>query len=100
MSVQCCVDNVLHAALLANTHLGAQRVWTLPPLRASIAEVVDALARVYDVPAKELVTYKPQADMEERFGKLPPAHFVAAEALGFRSDGTPDALVRRALIHA
>lgn len=97
MSVGCCVDNVLHAAMLPTAELSADRVWMLPPLRASMAEIVDGLARVYHVPARELITYAPQAEIEERFGRLPETRFTASEAMGFHHDGSVDALVRRAL---
>lgn len=97
MSVECCIDNIVHAALLPASALGAERVWPLPPLRASIAEVVDALGRVYSVPARVLVTYAPQPEIEERFGKLPEVRFQASEMLGFHHDGSVDAMVRRAM---
>jgi D-erythronate 2-dehydrogenase len=97
MSVGCCVDNVLHAATLPATGLGSERVWMLPPLRASIEEVVDGLERVYAVRARDLVTYAPRPEIEERFGRLPEARFERSEAMGFHNDGTVDAMVRRAL---
>jgi D-erythronate 2-dehydrogenase len=98
MSVQCCIDNLIHAALLASSDLRGDRVWALPPLRASIAEVVDAVGRVYGVPARELVSYAPQPDIEQRFARLPEARFHSSEALGFRHDGSVDAMVRGALV--
>jgi nucleoside-diphosphate-sugar epimerase len=98
MSVEGCVDNVLQAALLSGSSLGAERVWTLPPLRASISDVVGALGRVYGVPARELVKYAPHPEIEERFGRLPEADFKVSEALGFRSDESVDVMVRRALV--
>jgi len=98
MSVECCIDNVIHASLLRPSQLSDKRVWTLPPLRASIAEVVDGLQRVYGVQARELVRYAPQQDIEERFGHLPEARFQVSEAMGFRHDGSIDAMVRRALV--
>jgi len=98
MSVGCCVDNVLHAATLPASSLGAERVWMLPPLRASMQEVVDGLARVYGVPARELVTYMPRPDIEERFGRLPEARFARSEAMGFHNDGSVDVMVRRGLV--
>ena len=97
MSVGCCIDNVLRAATLPAAGLGAGRVWMLPPLRASIEEVVDGLARVYNVPARELVSYAPLPEIEERFGRLPEARFERSEAMGFHNDGSVDAMVRRAL---
>jgi nucleoside-diphosphate-sugar epimerase len=100
MSVECCIDNVIHAASLpaATLHHCPERVWALPPLRASMAEVVDALGRVYEVPARELVSYAPQPEIEDRFGRLPEARFQASESLGFHHDGSVDAMVRRALV--
>ena len=98
MSVACCVDNILHAATLPASALGRERVWTLPPLRASIEEVVDGLARVYRVAARELVSYAPRAEIEERFGRLPEVRFERSERMGFSNDGTVDMLVRRALV--
>jgi nucleoside-diphosphate-sugar epimerase len=98
MSRECCIDNVIHAALLPAAGLDHPRVWMLPPLRASIAEVVDGLGRVYGVPAQTLVSYVPQADLEERFGRLPEATFSMSEALGFHHDGSVDAMVRRAMV--
>jgi nucleoside-diphosphate-sugar epimerase len=98
MSVQCCIDNMVHAALLPASGLSLERVWPLPPLRASIAEVVDAVGPVYGVPARELVSYAPQPEIEERFGRLPEARFRASEALGFHHDGSVDAMVRGALV--
>ena len=104
MSVGCCVDNVLHAATLSAAKLSlkgvSDRVWMLPPLRASIEQVVDGLERVYGVPAHALVSHAPQAQIEERFGRLPEARFERSEACGFHHDGTVDALVRRALAPA
>ncbi len=97
MSVGCCVDNTLHAATMPAPSPGTERVWALPPLRASLQDVVDGLARVYGVPARELVTYKPLPHIEERFGRLPEARFERSEAMGFHNDGTVDVVVRRAL---
>jgi len=97
MSVGCCVDNVLHAATAPAAGLSSERVWMLPPLRASIAEVVAGLERIYGVAASALVSYAPQPEIEERFGRLPEARFERSEACGFHHDGTVDALVRRAL---
>lgn len=98
MSRECCIDNLFHGMGLEAGRLGFYRTWLMPPLRASIAEVVDALATVYGVDAKGLVTYAPVAEVEARFGRLPPTRLPATEALGFRSDGSVEELVRRALV--
>ena len=97
MSVQCCVENVIHAATLQVNDPRSRRVWTLPPLRASIGEVVAALGRVYGTPVRDLISYQPVPEIEERFGNLPEARFTLSEAAGFRHDGSVDAMVRNAL---
>lgn len=98
MSRECCIDNLLHGAALKADVLGFYRTWLLPPLRASMAEVVEALGTVYDVDAEALVSYAPVHEVEARFGRLPPTHLPVAEALGFHNDGSVRDLVRRALM--
>lgn len=98
MSRECCIDNLLHGAALKADRLDFYRTWLLPPLRASMAEIVEGIAAVYGIDAKALVSYAPVADVEARFGCLPPVHLPRSEALGFRSDGSVRELVRRALV--
>jgi hypothetical protein len=43
-----------------------------------------------------LVRYEPQALVQRLFASYPPLHTPTAKALGFRHDGSVDALVRRA----
>lgn len=97
MSLPCAVDNLLHAATVSSEKLRATRSYMLPALRCSISEIVAAIERVYGVNAASLISYKPQPDIEDRFGKLPPIHLPAAESLGFRHDDNVDELVKRAL---
>ncbi|MDH4559918.1 NAD-dependent epimerase/dehydratase family protein [Pseudomonas sp. BN411] len=95
MSARCCVDNLLHAAELQDP--GAQRVWQLPVLQLAIGEVVEALSEAFGDDRRALVSYQPEADLEALFGRYPPLRTPQSRALGFRHDGSAQALVRNAL---
>lgn len=97
MSVRCCVDNLLQAAELDSATLGAQRVWQLPLLRLSMAQVIDALAAVYGEAGRGLISFAPDARLEALFGCFPAMKTPQARALGFRHDGSAATLVRNAL---
>jgi nucleoside-diphosphate-sugar epimerase len=97
MSVPCVVDNLLHAATLPDAARGAARVWTLPALRSSMSELVDAIAAVHGAAVKGRVTYGSNPALEANFGRHPPLATPAADAAGFRHDGDLPTLVRRAL---
>jgi nucleoside-diphosphate-sugar epimerase len=98
MSVHCIVDNLLHAAVLPAAACSDTRVWTLPALRTSMAELVAAVAEVYGRDALERVSYTANPALEANFGSYPPLSTPAAEAAGFRHDGDLPTLVRRALL--
>jgi D-erythronate 2-dehydrogenase len=98
MSVPCIVDNLLHAATLPAAECGATRVWTLPALRSSMAELVEAIAEVYGQDVLERVSYRSDSALEANFGRYPPLTTAAADAAGFRHDGDLPTLVRRALL--
>ncbi|GGO76471.1 hypothetical protein GCM10011348_03760 [Marinobacterium nitratireducens] len=93
MSAQCCVDNLLHAAEL--TPDTGRRVWQLPVLHLSIAQVVDALAEVFGDEYRALISFEPDPELETLFGRFPPLDTPAASALGFRHDGSARALIRQ-----
>ncbi len=109
MSVGRCVDNLLHAARITPEQLAAQagsaqvpaRVWPLPVLRFSMAELVEALARLYGngdaARVRALVRYEPIEGVEALFGRYPPMASSEARSLGFVDDGDIDTLIRRAL---
>jgi nucleoside-diphosphate-sugar epimerase len=97
MSAACCVDNLLHAALVPAANLNAQRTWVLPVLRITMAELVDALVRRYGSDRRALLRYEPIAALEAAFGRYPPLLTPGAEAVGFRHDGSIDLLLQRAL---
>ncbi|MCJ0765563.1 NAD-dependent epimerase/dehydratase family protein [Variovorax terrae] len=97
MSRQRCVDNLLQLARMSAPPAGAPRVWAMPVLRHSMAELVDALARRFGDDRRALVRWRPEPAVEAQFGRQPPLVSDAARALGLADDGDIDALVERAL---
>ena len=69
---------------------------TLPALRVGFSELVATIARQTQSSA-DLVSYAPDAALEEAFGRLPPLSTASADSLGFSHDGTLDKLVAAAL---
>lgn len=96
-SVHNVVDNLLHACDVAAARLPAGRALTLPTLRFTMAELVDALASVHGAGVREFVSFAPQPRIERLFGCFPPLRTPAADAAGFRHDGDLATLVRRAV---
>jgi nucleoside-diphosphate-sugar epimerase len=97
MSLRCCVDNLIHAAELDGSSFGPARVWQLPLLQLSIAQVLDALANAYGQERRGLISFAPDAGLEALFGSAPAMKTPQARALGFRHDGSAAALVRNSL---
>lgn len=97
MSVNCCAENLIRAAEVAGVPADVGRVWQLPVLRLSIAEVVDALADRYGEAGRARLRYDPDPELERLFGAYPVLRAPRARALGLRHDGTASALVRNAL---
>jgi nucleoside-diphosphate-sugar epimerase len=98
ISVGACVENLLHAASLDDAALGPRRVVQMPAQHLSMQQVIDAAAQVYGDACRGLVRYEPQEMVQRLFASYPPLHTPQADALGFRHDGTPEALVRRATL--
>jgi D-erythronate 2-dehydrogenase len=97
LSLQTCVDHLLHAAELPAAQLPPSRAWNLPALRATVAEVVAALAHRLGREPATLVDYQAQAAMQAQFAQWPPLSTATAERLGFAHDGNLDALLDHAL---
>jgi len=96
-SLPCVVDNLVFAASAPSDAFASERALTLPTLRFSMQEAVDAVGRIFNTPARELVRWAPNAQIEALFGAFPPLSTHRADAIGFRNDGDLDRLVRRAL---
>lgn len=97
MSRVCAVENLLHAATLPREQLRRRRVWLLPVLHASMADIVAASARVYGQHVVSNASYEPSAALQAQFASYPPLHCPASVAAGFRNDGTLEQLVQRSL---
>lgn len=85
MSARTVADNLIHALMLPTVDGSAI---TLPALRVGAGELARAL---YADAA--LVTYHPDLDLERGFGAYPPLTTAIADGLGFRHEGTLEALV-------
>ncbi|MEA1652106.1 NAD-dependent epimerase/dehydratase family protein [Nitrospirillum sp. BR 11164] len=96
MSLDRCIDNLLHAARVDSALLPAGGAVTLPALHVPMGDLIAAIARHTGADAG-LVVHAPDAVLEAAFGAHPPLLTPAAEAVGFRHDGTLDALVESAL---
>lgn len=91
------VENLLHAVALSPEQAQRRRVYLLPVLHASMANVVDAIAIVHGQDVLSRVTYQPNAQLQAQFASLPPLRCPASLEAGFRHDGTLEVLVQRAL---
>jgi nucleoside-diphosphate-sugar epimerase len=97
MSRERCVDNLIHAAVIAPSELEARRAFTLPALRVSMADLVEGLAARFGAKTRDQVRFEPNAALEAQFGAYPLLSTALADRLGFRHDGNVAALITRAL---
>lgn len=97
MSKTCCVDNLLHAARLPGENLPARRTWTLPALRLTMGEKVNALAQILGPQVNKLIGYAPVEKIEAQFGRYPPLSTQLADSLGFQHDGDALTFMKRVL---
>lgn len=95
MSLHCCVDNLVHAAELDPP--GDARVWQLPVLHLSIAQVLDGLAACFGEAHRAGIRFEPDPRLEALFGAYPPLRTPVARELGFCHDGSVAGLLRNAL---
>lgn len=96
LSVQGCIEALVHAAFLPAALPGRRRALTLPSLRVSIGQLLDAIRRRFPDSRSE-VRVEPDAGLEAQFTAWPVLSTSIADSLGFRHDGDIDALVRRAV---
>jgi nucleoside-diphosphate-sugar epimerase len=97
MSRPCIVDNLLHAAAIGPEIVAAGRTFLMPVLRATIGEVVVAIASLHGPGVLSRIEYAPDAKLQAQFANYPPMHAPRALAAGFKNDGTLERLVQRAL---
>jgi len=96
-SIHNVVDNLIHAAALDEAAVSSHRTITLPALRFSMEELVDAIALVRGDDIRSRVRYAPNPLLEELFGRFPALQTPLAERLGFGHDGDVPTLVSRAI---
>jgi nucleoside-diphosphate-sugar epimerase len=94
MSVGCCVDNLIRAALLPLNAIRSGRVINLPCVVASVGEIVAAVGRAGGADAARRVSYAPEAKLQAQFGGWPrDFHPARALELGFACDDSIDAII-------
>jgi nucleoside-diphosphate-sugar epimerase len=97
LSLPACVQHLLQAADAPAHALPAQRVWNLPALRVTPADVVDGLCRRFGPSLAQRVRYVPDAGMQAQMAVWPPLQTTVADRLGMVHDGDIDTLITRAL---
>lgn len=100
MSVDCCVDNLLHAAQVSAKQLGSSRAMTLPVLHLSMEEVISGVDRYLGRAQPSQVIYRRDPVLEKTFAAFPPISTPTAIALGFVHDGSASGLIARVLDNA
>lgn len=96
MSVTGLVSNLIHALEAPATLFAEPYALTLPAVRTGMGAMALEIARQTGAdPA--LVRYEPDPALEVAFGRQPPLETPAANAAGFRHDGSLEALVTSAL---
>jgi nucleoside-diphosphate-sugar epimerase len=98
MSLPCCVDNLLHAAVVSTTETPASRCWQLPVLHLSMEQILAALAERHGARCRQLLSHRPDPQIEALFGRYPALRTPAALAAGFRHDGDAARLIQLALV--
>jgi D-erythronate 2-dehydrogenase len=96
ISVPTCIEAFIHAARLSTQTLTQRRVMTLPALVVTMIDLVAALKRAFPE-SQSQIRYLPDPSLEAQFTSQPPLRTPLADRLGFRHDGTLDALVARAM---
>ena len=94
MSLGRCVDNLIHAAGLAEDQM--QGAITLPALSVRLGDLVQAIAAQTGGSAGA-VRYAPDPMIMRNFGSYPPLSTPAADARGLKHDGDVASLVASAL---
>lgn len=97
LSLPGCVTQLLHAAGLPAQALPPTRAWNLPALRATVDDVVRAMAKRLGCDPDSLVHYQPQPAMQAQFAQWPALSTSTAHALGFTHDSTLERLLDSAL---
>ncbi|HTR00502.1 MAG TPA: NAD-dependent epimerase/dehydratase family protein [Candidatus Acidoferrum sp.] len=98
LSRSACIDNLIHAAELTTDQLNPARQWQLPAQHLSMQSIVEGLVKVHGEGVRKLVSFEPNATIQDIYASYPPLITTQAESVGFRHDGDVESLVRRALL--
>lgn len=96
MSVACLARNLNHALTMPLSPGTGDCAITLPAVRITMGALALEVARQTGADPG-LVRYDPDRALVAGFGRQPPLETPAAEAAGFRNDGSPERLVASAL---
>ena len=96
LSVTACVQAFAHAGQLSRTRLTARRALTLPALRVTMSQVIQALAERFPH-SQSKIRWEPDPRLEALFTHQPLLTTQRGDALGFRHDGTIDQLIAKAM---
>jgi nucleoside-diphosphate-sugar epimerase len=96
MSVGCCVDNLINAAL---HEFSSRRTFMLPAQHVRLGSLVQAIAAEFNIRRiDELIRWQPDEWVQFNFGSYPPVSLPASAAHGFRADADLHALVVNSLV--
>lgn len=95
LSLPACIDALLHAASIDAAGLPRTRAWTLPALRASVAEIVSAIAERHGAAIADRIRYQPDPALLGQFARWPLLETPLAESLGFAADASLAQLLER-----
>jgi len=98
ISVAACLEDLIHAALLPRGWSRGRRSFTLPAQRISMSRLIESLSLKFPTSGCT-VEFKPEPETEAQFARQPPLVTPLADRLGFKHDGSVDALVHRAMSH-
>ena len=93
-SVSVAAQNFLLGATLPD--MGDRRALTLPAQYVTFADLVSAVKAAHPK-SQSVVTFDPDPDLDQLFGRFPPLSTPTADALGFVRDDTLQALVANSM---
>lgn len=101
MSVECCVNNLIHAAQIPREHLSiGSRAFTLPVLRLTMHQVISGLCEHFQLDEATYITYGTDIELEKNFGAYPEIETSRAFKLGFKNDGNLEKLIQNTLLNS
>jgi D-erythronate 2-dehydrogenase len=89
------VEALLRAMWLPEATWGATRALPLPGITVTVADIVDALARIAGPPVLDRISWQPDPAVQRIVSSWPSAAAARrARSMGFTDDGSLDAIIR------